>query len=105
MQTKIKKAIALLSLFGILIANTTDVFAVKIGTGSITGSGTTFDINWSGNFNGTDNASGSITGIKVTANVEPILDMRLSADTINLGSITNSSSSGITIEVGTNSPS
>jgi hypothetical protein len=44
METKTKKIVALFAIMGILLTNS--AYAEKIGTGSITGSGTTFDINW-----------------------------------------------------------
>jgi hypothetical protein len=46
MKTNTKKIIALVSILGILIVNVGNVFAEKIGTGSIVGSESTSDINW-----------------------------------------------------------
>jgi hypothetical protein len=62
------------------------------------------NINWDWNYGGTNNASGSLSGIKVTATVEPILNLELSDTLIALGVISGTGASGsIYLEVGTNS--
>lgn len=64
------------------------------------------DINWNWNFGGTNNWSGSISGIKVIASVDPIIDMRLSKSLIDLWNIAWITGSGtLDLEVWTNSPS
>ena len=84
----------------------TSVFATNIGTANVTGDAS-FDTNivWDNNFPGT--ASGTVTGINVTAQVLPQLNMTLSAKEIALGTLTpdTPASGSIDIEIGTNAAS
>ena len=103
-KTKIKKAIALASIATIATATLGTTFAATdIGTATVSGSGA-FDSNvvWDDAFPGF--ATGSVTGIVVTAQVEPMLNMTLSDSTIDLGTLVASvaSNGSIDIEVGTN---
>lgn len=103
LKTKIKKAIAIASIAGIAATNLSSVYATNIGTATVTGApGLTQNIVWDNNFPGT--ASGSVTGVTVTAQVLPSLNMTLSTSTINLGTlIAGTTASGtVNIEVGTN---
>ena len=103
LKTKIKKAIAIASLAGIAATNLSSVYATNIGTATVTGApGLTQNIVWDNNFPGT--ASGSVTGVTVTAQVLPTLNMTLSTSTINLGTLVagNPASGNVNIEVGTN---
>jgi len=81
------------------------MYAVQIGTGSVQGD-PTFDspINWDGTFGGTNNASGSVSNILVTATVQPYLNMVISTGIINLGTLSpNTPSTGsLYIEIWTN---
>jgi hypothetical protein len=105
MKTNIQKAIALVSIVGILILNAWNAFAVKIGEGIVTDTTwnavvTPVDINQVGT-----SASGSITGIKVTANVGPVLSLTIDKSLIDLGNISGFVKSGsLKLEAGTNSP-
>jgi hypothetical protein len=87
LKTKIKKAIAIASLAAITATNLGSVYAaIDIGDGTVTGApGLTQDIMWDESFPGT--ASGSVTGIVVTAEVLPTLNMTLSASEIDLGTL------------------
>jgi len=103
LKTKIKKAIAIASLAGIAATNLSSVYATNIGTATVTGAPwLTQNIVWDNNFPGT--ASGSVTGVTVTAQVLPTLNMTLSTSTINLGTLVagNPASGNVNIEVGTN---
>jgi hypothetical protein len=78
-------------------------FASQIGTGTVTGSGgLTTAINWNDAIPGS--ASGTINGIIVKAKVRPILNMAISADTIDLGYLnpTTYTSGSVAMEIGTN---
>lgn len=103
LKTKIKKAIAIASLAGIAATNLGSVYASNIGTVTVTWNPwLTQNVVWDDNFPGT--ATGSVTGVTVTAQVLPTLNMTLSADAINLGTLIagTPSSGNIDIEVGTN---
>ena len=103
-KTKIKKAIALASITAMLTASLGSSFAATdIGDATVTGSGAlTQDIIWDDNFPGT--ATGTVSGIVVTAEVLPTINMTISADTIDLGVLLAGveSTGSLDIEVGTN---
>lgn len=103
-KIKIKK-IAAAIVVGALFTAQVSVFAAPstIGTGTVVGDPSfNTDIIWDGNFPGT--ASGTITGIKVNATIEPTISMELSAKEIDLGILAAwvTGSGTIDIEVGTN---
>lgn len=103
-KTKIKKAIALASIAAISATTLGSTFAAtQIGTGSVTGDAS-FDTNimWDESFPGT--ASGSVSGVVVTAQVLPTLNMALSTGAIDLGTLTAGvpSNGSLAIEIGTN---
>jgi len=104
-KTKTKKVLSMLAVGAIATTQLASVFAAPstIGTGIVTGDAS-FDTNiiWDGNFPGT--ASGTISGIKVNAQVAPTLNTTFSAKEINLGLLTAgvTASGSIDIEVGTN---
>lgn len=109
---KLKALVSLVSLVALLSYNVSSVFAVKVGEISVennTGEYTItspVDIDWDGAFNGNENWSWSLTGIKVTAEVKPIINMKVSKPILELWDITGiEASSTLNIEVGTNSPS
>ncbi len=104
LKTKTKKILALVSVFA--MAGTTFMTtyaATNIGTAGVTGTGA-FDSNvvWDDTFPGT--ATGTVSGITVTAQVLPTLNMSLSASSVDLGTLLagTTSSGTIDIEVGTN---
>lgn len=103
-KTKIKKAIALSSIVAITACGLNTSFAATdIGDATVTGSGAlTQDIIWDDAFPGT--ASGSVSGIIVTAQVLPTINMVISADSIDLGTLDAGieSTGNLDIEVGTN---
>lgn len=109
-KTKTKKIIAFLSIVTLTTMQFSTAFATSVGqitaetnSGSVT---TPVDIDWDENYGGNNNASGAISWIKVTATVEPILDMKLSNTLLELWVISGTgSSASINIEVWTNSPS
>jgi len=110
-NTKIKKAAAIagitaltattlgLSGFGAAYA------ATNIGTGSVTGT-SAFDapVVWDDTFGGTNNATGSVTDILIQATVAPSLNMEISTDTIDLGTLSAGieSAGNLDLEIGTN---
>ncbi len=108
-KTKINKAIALsciavLSASSLLTSGLGTAFAAtQIGTGSVTSTGA-FDtaIMWDDAFPGT--ASGSISGIKIKARVQPTLTMEVSTWTIDLGNLVAAvaSTGSLFLEIGTN---
>lgn len=107
-KTKIKKAIALAWIVAVATTSIGSTFAAtQIGTGSVSGTGT-FDtsIMWNDTYTA-NSASGSVSGVKVTAKVLPTLNMELSAESIDLGNlVANTASTGsLFIEVGTNAKS
>lgn len=104
LKTKTKKILALVSVFA--MAGTTFMTtyaATNIGNAGVTGTGA-FDSNvvWDDTFPGT--ATGTVSGITVTAQVLPTLNMSLSASSVDLGTLLagTTSSGTIDIEVGTN---
>lgn len=104
LKTKIKKAFAVAWITAITMTNFANVFAAtNIGTAGVQGQ-PTFDSNvvWDDNFPGT--ATGTVTGVQVTASVLPTLNMTLSDSVIALGNITPGTAKNGTldIEVGTN---
>lgn len=100
-KTKIQKVLAYLALAGMtgLVSN---VDAVQIGTGTITG-GSTAVINWNGTYT-TASASGTLNGIVVTATVAPSLNLTISTGAIALGTLNASTyvTGSVDMEVGTN---
>ena len=103
MKTKIKKISAFIVLIWLLWTTANVEAATQVWEGTVTGSWTlTTPIMWNDLFPWT--ASGTIDGIIVTAQVLPILNMVISADSIALGTLNNTtySSGSIDIEVGTN---
>jgi len=107
-KTKIKKAIALsciavLSVSSLLTSGLGTAFAAQIGTGTVTGTGV-FDsaIIWDDAFPGT--ATGTVSGIKIKARVQPTLTMEISTGTIDLGNLVASiaSTGSLFLEIGTN---
>ena len=102
-KTKIKKALAIIALWALATTNFGSTFAAPIGTGSVTGdSGFDAAIIWDDTFPGT--ATGTVTGIVVTADVAPTLNMTISTGAISLGTLTSASYStgSLNIEIGTN---
>jgi len=103
-KTKIKKAAAAAAV-AVLTASTLGgaYAATTIGQGTVTGNaGLTQNIVWDDAFPGT--ATGTVSGIIVTANIAPTLNMAISADTIALGLLTPDveSNGSVNLEVGTN---
>lgn len=108
MKTKIKRAIALAWIVALTAASTigstlNTYAASQIGTGSVTGD-PSFDsaVMWDDNFPGT--ATGVVSGIVVTAQVLPTLNMVLSTGAIDLGTLDAGieSTGSLDIEIGTN---
>lgn len=103
-KTKIKKVLAATAIAALATTQFANVFAASnIGTGTVTGNAT-FDTNvvWDDNFPGS--ATGTVSGITVKAQVLPTLNMVISADEIDLGTLTAgvAASGSLDIEVGTN---
>lgn len=103
-KTKIKK-VAIIAAVATISATTLAwaYAATKIGDATVTGnSSLNQDIMWDDNLPGT--ATWVVSGIKVTANVAPTLNMAISADTIALGTLTpdTESTGSINLEIGTN---
>jgi hypothetical protein len=103
-KTKIKKVLAATAIAALATTQFANVFAASnIGTGSVTGF-PAFDTNivWDDNFPGT--ATGTVTGIEVKAQVLPTLNMVISANEIDLGTLAAgiAASGSLDIEVGTN---
>lgn len=106
-KTQIQKVFAVAALTAITVANFSAVSAAtQIGTGSVTGSGA-FDtaIMWDDNFPGT--ASGAVSNVKVKARVNPSLNMSISAEEIDLGTLVAgvASTGSLFLEIGTNAKS
>lgn len=105
-KTQIQKVFAAIALLAIATTNFGAANATQIGTGSVVGSGA-FDtvINWDDQFPGT--ASGSVTDIIIKARVNPTLNMEISAEEIDLGTLIagTPASGSLFIEVGTNAVS
>lgn len=103
-KTKIKKVLAVTAIAALATTQFANVFAASnIGTGSVSGTGA-FDsaVVWDDAFPGF--ATGSVTGITVKAQVLPTLNMVISANEIDLGTLTAgvAASGSLDIEVGTN---
>lgn len=100
-KTNTKKILAILTA-AILTINSTYA-ATQIGTWSVTGT-TSFDsaVMWNDLIPGS--ATGTVSGIVVTANVLPTLNMVISTGAINLGTLNAAaySTGSLSIEVGTN---
>ena len=109
-KTKIKKAAAIAGITALTattlgLAGFGAAYATQIGTGSVNGNAA-FDasIDWDDTFGGTNNATGSVTDILIQATVAPSLNMEISADTINLGTLAAGieSTGNLDLEIGTN---
>lgn len=103
LKTKIKKVFAVIALTSLALSG---AHATQIGTGSVIGSGALDTaINWDDSFPGT--ASGSISNILIKARVNPVLNMSISAEEIDLGVLAAgvTSTGGLDIEIGTNAVS
>ncbi len=100
-KTKIKKAIAIASIAALAATTLGSTFAADIGTASISGGATT-NVVWDDLFPGT--ATGTVSGIVVTAQVLPTLNMVVSTGAIDLGILTAwvEANGSLNIEVGTN---
>jgi len=99
----VKKTLAVIALWAIATTNVASVFAANIGTGSVSGT-TAFDsaVIWNNNFPGT--ATGTVSGIVVSATIAPTLNMAISTWAINLWTLTSAaySTGSLNIEIGTN---
>ena len=109
-KTKIKKALAVAWITAIIAsaigaAGLATSYATQIGTGSVTGT-SAFDspIDWDDTFGGGSNATGSVSDILVKATVDPTLNMEISAEEIDLGTLAAGveSTGSLNIEIGTN---
>lgn len=102
-KTQIQKVFAVLALGAISAANLGTVGATQIGTGSVVGTGA-FDtaITWDNNFPGS--ASGSVQNILIKARVLPSLNMQISTEEIDLGTLLPgvAGTGSLDIEIGTN---
>ena len=100
-KTKIQKAIAIASIAAIAATTLATTFASNIGTANVSGQAGT-SIIWDNSFPGT--ATGTVSGVIVTAQVLPVLNMVISTGAINLGTLTAwvESSGSLWIEIGTN---
>ncbi len=104
MQTQTQKIFAAIAIFAVATTSLSGVSAAtQIGTGSVTGT-SAFDaaIMWDDNFPGT--ASGAVTDILIKARVLPSLNMEISAEEIDLGTLVPGvpSSGSLFLEIGTN---
>lgn len=103
-KTKIKKLLALVAVSALATTQLGNVFAAsQIGTGSVVGdAGFDSAVMWDDNFPGT--ATGTVSGIVVTANVAPTLNMTISTGAIDLGTLNAAdfSTGSLDIEIGTN---
>lgn len=104
-KTKIKKAIALASVVALMTTSFGNSFAaLDIGTWSVIGNPSLNQaISWDETYS-TGSAVGSVSGIIVTAEVLPTINMVISTDTIDLGVLTAwvEATGSLDIEVGTN---
>ena len=100
-KTKIKKAIAFAWIVALTATSLGSTFAANIGTASIDG-GASSSVVWDDTFPGT--ATGTVSGVIVTAQVLPTLNMTLSTGSIDLGTLAAGipSNGTLDIEVGTN---
>ena len=99
----VKKAAAIVAVAALSATTLGGAYAATIGQGTVTGNaGLTQNIVWNDTFPGT--ATGTVSGIIVTANIAPTLNMSISADTIALGLLTPGveSTGTVNLEVGTN---
>ena len=82
-NTKIKKVLSIVAMGALIVTNLSGAFAAQIGTGSVVGD-SWFDaaIIWDDNLPGF--ATGSVTGIVVTADITPTLTMTISTWAIDL---------------------
>ena len=105
MKKHFNKAAAFLGVSAIAIANLSSASAaVQIGTGTVTGSGgLSTPVMWNETYTA-NSASGTVNGVVVTAKILPTLNMNISADLINLGTLTpgTPASGNVTLELGTN---
>ena len=106
-KTKIKKAAAIAAIAALSATTLGGAYAAtKIGDATVTGNASlNQDIIWDDNFPGT--ATWVVSGIIVTANIAPTLNMSISADEIALGLLTPwvEASWNLNLEVGTNAVS
>lgn len=103
MKTKTKKALALFTLSAVLAGNAGLALAKDIWDAKVVDDASkNVKITWDEQFPIT--ATGTITGIKVKAVVEPQIDMSISNKEINLGTLvsTTKKEGTLKIEVGTN---
>ena len=102
-NTKIKKVLAIIAMSALIATNLSGTFAATIGTGSVVGDNS-FDasIIWDDNLPGY--ATGSVSGIVVTADIAPTLTMTISTGALALWTLNSSTSStgSLDIEIGTN---
>jgi len=104
-NTKIKKAAAIVAVAAMTASTFGNAVAANIGTGSVTGSASLDQaIVWDNTFGTPGNATATVTGIKVTATVAPTMNVSFDTDIIALGTLTpGTPSTGVlNIEVGTN---
>ncbi|MFA5917238.1 MAG: hypothetical protein WC850_03330 [Candidatus Gracilibacteria bacterium] len=101
MKTKIKNGLAIFAIAALTINST--YAATQIGTGSVSGT-SSFDsgVMWDDAMPGI--ATGSVSGILITAKVLPTLNMVISTGSIDLGTLNAAaySTGSLDIEVGTN---
>lgn len=106
-KTKIKKAAAIAAIAALSATTLGGAYAATtIGQATVTGNAALDqNIVWDDNFPGT--ATWVVSGIIVTANIAPTLNMSISADTIALGLLTPGveASGTVNLEVGTNAVS
>ena len=105
-KTKIKKAAAIAAVVAISATTLGGAYAATIGQATVTGNAALDqNIVWDDTFPGT--ATGTVSGIIVTASIAPTLNMSISADTIALGLLTPGveSTGTLNLEVGTNAVS
>ena len=108
LQTKIKKALAIIAIPALASTSMSSTLATQIGTGTVTGSGA-FDspIDWNDIFGAGSEATGSVTDVKIRARVLPSLNMEISAEEIDLWDLTPgvAATGELDIEIGTNAVS
>jgi len=106
-KTKIKKAAAIAAVVALTATTLGGAYAATtIGQGTVTGNAALDqNIVWDDTFPGT--ATWVVSGIIVTANIAPTLNMSISADAIALGLLTPGveASGTVNLEVGTNAVS
>lgn len=99
-KTSTKKALAFLTIAALSVNS---AYATQVWTWSVTWT-TSYDsiIDW--DWSSPWSATGSVSGIAITASVLPILNMVISTGSINLGTLSSStySSWSLDIEIGTN---